>query len=124
IPVAAKLLHADINRYRHYSGDVLAVLICLGVAVSSLVMEFSRLGLLIIFGSRFKDATLLLVLLMPGALARYMSIWMGTLLIATGRRGRFFWIAALSACIAIGVDLVLIRVLAASGAAIVTSGIE
>jgi O-antigen/teichoic acid export membrane protein len=124
IPVAARLMHGDPDPYRRYSGGILTVLLLLGFAASLLVTAFSRLGLTIVFGNKFDGATLLLVLLMPGAMARYLSIWMGTLLIASGRRGRFFWIAAVSACVAVILDLVLIRVLAARGAALVTTGVE
>ena len=123
-PVAAGLLHRDVPRYRRVSGTVAGVLLWLGIADSLVATALGRLGLSTVFGPAFTDATPLLLLLIGGAMARHLSIWVGTLLIATGRRTRFLCIAAVSACVAITADLLLIPVLAARGAAMVTGGIE
>lgn len=124
IPVAARGLHTDLGTLRSYNGRVTAVLTIAGLAAAVTVTLLSNVGVALVFGREFLGAGLLLCVLMPAAVARFVSIWHGSIVIAGGDRLRYLAVTASAAVVALSLDIALIPHFGALAAACVTAGTE
>ena len=124
IPVAVSLRHRDPDEYGTYAGSVMQTLLTAGVLFAILGAALSRYAVDVVFGPAFGAAAFVFILLLPGLVARYVSVWLGTLLISFGRRKEFLRIAMVTSLVAIGSYWALIPVLGVPGAAGLTSLVE
>lgn len=124
LPAAVRELHISKVAFGKYAGDVLRLLITTASIYMLVVAVFGRFALNLIFGSEFDSAWLVLLLLLPAVIARFASIWLGTLLIASSNRRRYLQATAAVAGVAILLYAALIIPLGAVGAAIATTLIE
>ncbi len=124
LSAAARRIHTDAPDTREYGGAVAITLLAIALGVVAVLVLFGRWIVALVFGAQFAASTVLLLLLAPGIVSRYLHIWYGSLLISAERRKRFIGIVALCAIIAVGADLLAIPKFGAKGAAVVTSVVE
>jgi O-antigen/teichoic acid export membrane protein len=129
MPVLARAFHehgrqGEPTRFRTRACAVVQVLFLLGTLAALILLLFRTLVVGLVFGAAFSAAATLLLLLLPGLVARFVHVWLGALLILRGERRRFLIVVSVASVVAIMLDVALIPLLQARGAAVVTSVTE
>jgi O-antigen/teichoic acid export membrane protein len=121
---AARRIHGGDDDARPYVSAVFVALLVAGVGGAVLFLLAGRPLVELVFGSEFTAAVPMLQVLAFGLLARFVHVWLGSILIAVERRKRFTAVVAVTAVVAIVADLIAIPRFGGLGAAWVTVAVE